>query len=227
MRRTFLFYVVFFSLIGLTLQSCDDDTTYADQKERERSSINSFISKGTCITDEEVGDTVLYIAPIKTLTEWEFLQNDSTTDVSKNEYVLFSNSGVYMQIVRKGAGKKLEHSESTNIYCRYTEVNIMGDSIQTRNTTPYYIAIPDVMTCYNSYGTFTASFVSGVMNNTYSAAVPSGWLIPLTYINIGRQTDDKEEIAKVRLIVPHSQGQQDATSNVYPCFYEITYQKGR
>ena len=227
MRRTFLFYVAFLSLIGFTLQSCDDDTTYADQKERERSAINSFIKKGLYITDEEVGDTVLYVAPIKTISEWEFLKNDSSTDVSKNEYVLFSNTGVYMQIVRKGAGKKLANGESTNIYCRYTEVNILGDSIQTRNTTPYYVDIPDVMTCYNSYGTFTASFVSGVMTSSYSAAVPSGWLLPLTYINIGRQSEENEEIAKLRLIVPHSQGQEDATSNVYPCFYEITYQRGR
>ena len=37
----------------------------------------------------------------------------------------------------------------------------------------------------------------------------------------------KDEIAKVRLIVPHSQGHSDALSNVYPCFYEITYQEMR
>ncbi|MCD8265556.1 MAG: DUF4827 domain-containing protein, partial [Prevotellaceae bacterium] len=48
-----------------------------------------------------------------------------------------------------------------------------------------------------------------------------------TYVNIGRQTTEDEGIAKVRLIVPHSQGTADATGNVYPCFYELTYQEMR
>ena len=49
----------------------------------------------------------------------------------------------------------------------------------------------------------------------------------MSYVNLGRQVSAEEGIAKVRLIVPHSQGQTDATSNVYPCFYEITYQEMR
>ncbi|MEG1729193.1 MAG: DUF4827 domain-containing protein [Bacteroidaceae bacterium] len=227
MKKSIVFYITIIALCCPLFQSCDEETTYADQKDRERSGIGSFISKGICIKDPEVGDTVLYVAPIKPISEAQFFAQDSTTNISKNEYVLFNNTGVYMQIIRKGPGKKLEHNESENIYCRYMEVNIFGDSIQTRNNTPFYIAIPDVMTCYNSYGTFTASFISGVMRGAYTASVPAGWLVPLTYINIGRQIDDKNEIAKVRIIVPHTQGQQNATSSVYPCFYEITYQKGR
>ena len=41
------------------------------------------------------------------------------------------------------------------------------------------------------------------------------------------QESEDEGIAKVRLIVPHSEGQTEAASNVYPCFYEITFQKMR
>ena len=33
-----------------------------------------------------------------------------------------------------------------------------------------------------------------------------------------------DDIARVRLIVPHSQGQLEAIDRVYPCYYEITYQ---
>ena len=89
----------------------------------------------------------------------------------------------------------------------------------------------DVMEVSNSYGTFTASFLTtgyrSKMYTTYgSASVPAGWLTPLTYIRVGRQTS-AEQISKVRLIVPHSQGQSDASNNVYPCFYEIKYQKMR
>ena len=59
-----------------------------------------------------------------------------------------------------------------------------------------------------------------------NATVPNGWLTPLSFVRIGRQTSD-EGIAKVRLILPHSEGQSDATTNVYPCFYEISYQEMR
>ena len=84
------------------------------------------------------------------------------------------------------------------------------------------------MTVVNTGGTFTASFLSGLMCSIYqSASVPTGWLVPLTYINIGRQDRPDQEVALVRLIVPSTQGQSDANNNVYACFYEITYQRGR
>ena len=76
----------------------------------------------------------------------------------------------------------------------------------------------------DTYGTFTASFNTsvngGAMYQYYgSKAVPAGWLVPLTYINIGRQINADEEIAKVRLIVPaFHRGHSDASSNVYPVF---------
>ena len=64
------------------------------------------------------------------------------------------------------------------------------------------------------------------MSYTHSStSVPAGWLVPLTYVNIGRPVEDDDEIAKVRLIVPHSQGTVDASSSVFPCYYEITYER--
>ena len=52
--------------------------------------------------------------------------------------------------------------------------------------------------------------------------------VPLQYVNIGRLTKPDDELARVRLIVPHSQGTtQNAKSNVKPYFYDITYQRGR
>lgn len=58
-----------------------------------------------------------------------------------------------------------------------------------------------------------------------SASVPAGWLVPLNYISVGYPEEDNDEIAKVSLIVPHSQGTADASSSVTPYFYEITYQR--
>ena len=138
-----------------------------------------------------------------------------------------------MQIVRKGAGEKMRNGQQKRIICRYTEFNILRDSIQTTNNSTYWQTNPDIMDVTDTYGTFTASFNTsvnggGAMYQFYgSKAVPAGWLIPLTYINVGRQMSADDEIAKVRLIVPHSQGHSDASSNVYPCFYEITYQEMR
>ena len=64
------------------------------------------------------------------------------------------------------------------------------------------------------------------MYYTYgSASVPSGWLVPFTYINIGLPQSEDEEVAKVRLIVPHSQGHSSASGNVVPYFYEIIFQR--
>lgn len=217
-------------LTGL-LGSCDDDDTYADRVKRERKQINAFLKSGVQVKSSD-GETYLLNIPgnIKVITENEFYTNDSTTDVSKNEYVLFKGSGVYMQIIRKGSEKsgKLEEGQSATIINRYTEYNIASDTIQSTNQTLAAAATPDVMNCANNLGLFTASFTSGVMLSQYgSKAVPDGWLIPLKFINLGRQDSPTEGTALVRLILPHTQGRSDASYYTYPCFYEITYQRGR
>ena len=99
--------------------ACDDDDTYADRVKRERRQIGAFLKKGVQIKSSD-SDTYLLDIPgdIKVISENEFYANDSTTDVEKNEYVLFKGSGVYMQILRKGSGKKI----------------ISGQSAATRNT---------------------------------------------------------------------------------------------
>lgn len=215
---------------GIFFTSCDDDDTYADRLEREHKQINAFLRNGVTIKagDSEEQELLHVDGNIKVISEAEFYANDSTTDVSKNEYVLFSGSGVYMQILSKGTGKKLEDGETEKIINRYIEYNIAADTLQSTNRSNTYITSPDEMTCTNSLGLFSASFTKGVMKTLYnSASVPSAWLIPLNFINLGRYSSDEESIARVRLIVPAAQGQSDAVYNIYPCFYEITYMRGR
>ena len=81
------------------------------------------------------------------------------------------------------------------------------------------------MTVTRTGATYTASFTSGVMYSSYGASVPAGWLVPLQFIYLGRQSTADDEIARVRIIVPHSQGHSYASSSVYPCYYDITYQR--
>lgn len=212
-----------------TTTACDDNETYAELRDRERKQIESFLKHGTQVESEEKGEYLLEVpGNIKVISESQFYANDSTTDVSKNEYVLFKGSGVYMQIVRKGVGKKLEEGESARVINRFTEFNIAADSITATNRTLMLEPTPDIMTCNNYYGQITASFVSGVMSQIYKTnAVPSGWIVPLHFINIGRQDAENSEIALVRLILPSTEGQNEAKYNVQPCFYEISYQRGR
>lgn len=215
-------------LCGIGFTSCDDEETYAEQKKHEANAINSFLQKGTCVLDLDGKDTILSVKPIKVISEATFFAQDTTTNVKENEYVLLNATGIYMQIVTKGTGKKLESGETVNILNRYIEFNVLGDSIMSRNNSLYYIAVPDQMTASNSYGVFTGSFVSGVMKTTHSSTVvPEGWLVPLNYINLGRRAAPTDELAKVRVIVPHTSGTTDAQNNVYACYYELTYERNR
>ena len=219
-------------VVGLLLPafcSCEDEDTYAEMRKTEGAQISNFLNNGTKVVDEETGDITLEVkAPIKVITESEFYANDTTTNVAENEYVLLAGSGVYMQIVREGTGERLQDGESATVICRHIEFDIAGDSIQSTNSQSAATEIyPDRMTVQKNYGTITASFTSGLMSSLYGSSVPSGWILPLQFIKLGRQSSPDGEVAKVRLIVPSTEGQSDAMTGVYPCFYEITYTKGR
>ena len=210
-------------------QACSDDETYADKRKRENKQISSFLSTGVQVKSTDSDEYLLYIpGNIKVISEGDFEKNGFTTNVDNNEYVLFENKGVYMQIVEKGTGKPIASGDTKQVLARFTEFNIAADSIQASNQNNDYETIPDRFVLTNTSGTFSGTFTSGAMYTTYSsAAVPAGWLIPFTYINLGRIVDENSKLAKVRLIVPSTQGHANASSNVYPCFYEITFEEGR
>ena len=221
-------FLLFLFAVGLFC-SCDDEETYADRREKENQQIQNFLNTGVNLTDTN-SDTYSINVPggINVISESDFAAKGYTTDVTRNEYVLFNSSGVYMQILRKGPGKPLAEGESATVLVRYTEYDIASAYVRSTNVLNAYAVMPDVMTCSNSYGTIQASFLSGVMKNTYdTSTVPAGWLIPLKYINLGRQESEDEEVARVRVIVPSTQGQINASANVYACFYDISYTRGR
>ena len=194
-------FTALWALLAVVMASCEDYETYAEQKEKERAHINDFIfERGITVIDLET-----------------FVANDSTTDVSKNEYVLFEDKGVYMQIVRKGEGEMMQDGDRGVFMARYVEYNIaQGDTISGN----LYASTPDYFTCERNGDTFSASFTQGYMYGIYGSAVPKGWLLPLSYITPGRPND---KAAKVRLIVPHGEGTSNAAQYVYPTYYEITY----
>lgn len=201
-------------LLSLVIvSSCDDTETYAEQRDRENSAISQFLRDSS----------------ITVIDEDQFREQDYTTNLEDNEFVLMQNSGVYMQIVREGHGSPIENGETTTVLCRFTERNLLTDSIQLSNEVLAFASIPEKMSVTNTNGTFSASFdqTSSLMYTFYgSTSVPSGWLVPFSYINLSRHTAD-DAIAKVKLIVPSTQGHQYASSGVYPCYYSITYERGR
>ena len=209
-KLTYLFLFV----VGVTLFSaCRDQQTYADQKNRERAAINKY----------------LVDSAVNVISEDQFKAQNYKTDVSKNQFVLFQSNGIYMQIVRKGSGRPIREGEHLRVLCRFTERNLLTDSVQVSNVLyPLYTRFVETMDIVNRSGTMTGSFdkTSSLMYTLYgTTTVPTGWLAPLTYLNIGRWDDTGHEIAKVRVIVPHDVGQSNAVSAVYPCLYDITYQR--
>ena len=60
-----------------------------------------------------------------------------------------------------------------------------------------------------------------------SGVVPSGWLVPFTWIKVGRPQTDAERVAHVRLLIPHSYGTTTAAGSVNAYFYDLLIQRGR
>ena len=204
--KKILYLLPLFVLVGIFC-SCSNSMSYADMKKQETKYIKHWIDS----------------AGIKVISEKDFYAQDSMTNVANNEYVLFNETGVYMQIINKGAGTRVADGETRKVLCKYIECEVeTGDTLTTNF---YSTSIVDAMMVSNNSGTYTAYFTTGYMTSAYgSASVPGGWLAPLPYIRLNRELDN---IAKVKLIVPHSEGTSDASSSVIPCYYEITYQLGR
>ena len=233
--RKILYVVVSLVAIGMTIWSCDDYEDYSELRDYELSAVSRFVDNPSF--GEIMGKK------INVISEKEFLK-DTITDVSKNEFVLFEN-GVYMQIVRRGCGSVLKNGEKAAVLCRYKEYNIneRNDSavLVSFNDDPVkYQSLYDKIDVVNNSGTFKKSWSltednAGYQSRLYayyaskyktSISVPEGWLVPLSYIKLGRPQKDGDEIAKVRLIVPHEMGHEVALKWVCAFYYEITYERG-
>lgn len=225
--KKILFMVVAFAAV-FALAACSDSETYADKRNRERDSISTFLRNEN----------------IKVITEAQFkerfehgLQLTDTAE-NNNEYVLFESNGVYMQVVEQGCGNYIQSGETTDVLVRFTEYNlgtearICDNSLQLTNNTTYYSYLPEKMSVTNTTGTFEGSFDSSnsLMVSAYgsgSTAVPSGWLVPFTWVKIGRPSNEDEKIAHVRLLIPHTYGTLSASQNVTASFFDLTFQRGR
>lgn len=212
-------------LASFLMFSCNKGETYADMKDKERNAIQNFLATNHFVGSIHVIDEATFNA-----------QGQTTNSTTDNQFVLFEDDGIYMQIVRKGDGQSMidmamEQPDSTIsklILCRFLEYDI--ESADTVCTNLNNSGVVDKMLCkYTRRGrSYTASFTEGIMKRTYSSStvVPKGWLKPLDYIRLAKSSGSGE-VAKVRLIVPHSSGTANAGTYVLPFYYEISYQLGK
>jgi len=197
--------------LAIVVASCNDYETYGDKKEKERKAIRQFLSDSA----------------ITVIDQATFAKQDYTTDLSRNEFVYLDNSGVYMQIVSKGCGTALADGEQTDLLVRFLEICLLDSSALYNDTHPYDV---DVLHIIRSGGTYTGSFTEGLMMSTYgyngaAFGAAQGFLVAFPYIKVGRPRSADDRIAKVRLIVPHSQGHTVASNYVYPYYYEFSFQR--
>ena len=230
--KKFLFAMIAFAAV-FSFAACNDSETYKDMRDRELDSISSFLRKEN----------------IKVISEDEFTRrwnnNQRLTDTAKNnnEWVLFNSNGIYMQVIDQGCGDYIRKGETADVLVRFDEYNLsyaaeMSNKCLTlSNKVPINSFYIDKMSVTNTSGTFTGSFVdpkASLMALTYnssytglSSTVPSGWLIPFSWVKIGRPKTDDDRIAHVRLLVPHSYGTTSASGSVQACVYDMTLQRGR
>lgn len=199
-----------FIALSAAFVSCDDEETYAEQKKHEAEQINRWLSDND----------------IDVISMSEFLKDRTTDnpetgpDSTRNEYVLFSDNGVYMQIVRKGDGDFLQSEEMKFYNARFVERYVGTGDTMTHNL---YQSEPDVFYVQRNGGNYTAQFRSGIMSTVYGNTVPNAWIMAMPFISPGYLNGSSS--AKIRIIAPHNQGTQSAAQSVYPAFYEIIITK--
>ena len=204
-----------FAVLGLVavssfLSSCkEEEETYADQKEREAKQVRAWLDSHD----------------IDVISMQEFLKDTITNnpftgpDSSRNEYVLFEDNGVYMQIIRRGEGRQISAGETWYLNARYVETYVGNGDTLTMNL---FQQDPDIFYVKRTGDTYSASFTSGIMVRAYGNSVPKSWIRTMPFIKPVLYNGNS---AKVRIIAPHNQGTQNAASSVYPAFYEITITK--
>ena len=213
--------------------ACSDNETYADMRNRELDSISAFL-KNENITVISEAEFQKRFDEGKTLTEHTN---------GKNEYVLFNSNGIYMQVIEQGCGDYIHKGETATVLVRFDEYNlntrakICDESWQLSNNIAAYSFYTDPIILTNNSGTFSGSFETrkSLMAITYgsssysgvSGVVPSGWLVPFTWLKMGRPKTDDDRIAHIRLLVPHSYGTTQASGNVQACLYEMRIMRDR
>lgn len=240
MKKLLLAMIAVAALISFA--ACDHNETYADQRDRELDSINAFLRNENI----KVINEAEFEKRFEARKAGDKTVKLTDTDPNNNEYVLFESNGIYMQVLEPGCGDYIKKDHSEEVLVRFDEYSLnlrakICDAALTCSNNHVGASFNvDKLRVTNTSGTFTGLFVeplksvfaltynqSGYTSSGVSGTVPSGWLIPFSWVKIGRGNAEGEKLAHVRLLVPHTYGSTTASGSVYSCLYDMTLQKGR
>ncbi len=190
--------------IALSMQSCDNNKTYAEQLKEERHIIKQFIRE----------------QQIEKIDMAQFKAQDSVT--YDNQYVEFSGEGVYMHVVHEASGENARYAKTNDlVLVRFVQIDLLNrDTISSFENVGYN---PDEFRYTRTSSSILGQFVGdGLMQTVYGQSVPAGWLMPLSYLKLS--SNSGSDRTKIKLIVSAKNGNAEALKKVYPCYYELTYQ---
>lgn len=200
MKKLTLFFLALTALC-IGFQACDDTKTYAEMLEEEDNAIATFVRDSN----------------ITVISQSQFYAQDSTTDLTKNEFVQLA-SGVYMQILDKGVEDKADTVKNNDVVLvRFSEYDMLNKYTSYSNLDIVYMVdeFRYVVTSSSIAGIFTGGNYMYSTSSSVNTAVPAGWLVPLEYVR---------NRAHVKLIVPSKMGGNVGMQNVIPYYYDIKYQ---
>lgn len=184
-------------IVGLCIAfgACSNSDTYADKLKRERKNISRFINENNIVILKEYPKSGVF---------------------KENEFFVDPVSGVYINVVDSGNGKRAIQATSvetlnSQVTVRFNDAMTLpaADSDTVSNNLP---GLQPISFIYGQTTTYTAVSSSNTMDYIY---LSSGIVAPLQYVG---------EKAKVRLIVPFASGSSYQAAAYLPMYYkELQY----
>ena len=85
MKKTLILLPIVVCCLLATVCSCKNGETYAEQKNKEYKAIQSFLDRDIVVRDED-GTVVCNVGKITPISEEDFINQDCTTDLEKNNH---------------------------------------------------------------------------------------------------------------------------------------------
>ncbi len=184
MKKAALRLTGLFVFILVIFASCDNSDSYADRLDRERKNIKKFISEHN----------------IKVLDTYP------TSGVfAANEYFREPTTGVYINVIDSGNGKRASDTRHDYVNVRFTDaMSLPANESDTISLSD--IGVDPMVFMYGVQSSYVSSS-SGTAEYYY---LSKGMAIPLKYVG---------EDAVVSLIVPFNSGSTVQQSASYPIFF--------
>lgn len=172
--RNIFSWVFALVVVALLSTSCSSSETYADKLKEEKKQINRFLSAQ--------GIEVLSSYP-------------ETGVFKENQFFRDPDTGVYINVVDSGNGKRASSTDLADVYFRfYDTATLPVDDSSIDKTNGDADGLQPISFIYGNTNSYTSTSTSSYYSYIY---LSPGVTVPLKYVGEG---------AIVRLIVPFAQG---------------------